>query len=148
MGVPAHICAVGVYSRGNCLCLCLPFVSQNQASLASLVPKGSLSLTQMFTILVMTQLFVAKHWAIGFRVFALVLQSETTTFKSYENKADAHAHCAWAVCAYRTTGCGSPQTRQVLRFHAFFVGKKDFLRMKAKKEMFQSVRKSTYAKSV
>ena len=40
MGVPAHICAVGIYSGGNRRRLCLPLTSQNQASQRESCPQG------------------------------------------------------------------------------------------------------------
>ena len=40
MGVPAHICAVGLYSGGNRRRLCLPLTSQNQAPLRESCPQG------------------------------------------------------------------------------------------------------------
>ena len=40
LGVPAHICAVGLYSRGNRLRLRLSFASQNQASQCESCPQG------------------------------------------------------------------------------------------------------------
>ncbi len=40
MGVPAHICAVGLYSGGNRRRLCLPLTSQNQASQRESCPQG------------------------------------------------------------------------------------------------------------
>ena len=40
LGVPAHICAVGLYSGGNRRRLCLPLTSQNQASLLESCPQG------------------------------------------------------------------------------------------------------------
>ena len=40
LGVPAHICAVGLYSGGNRLRIRLPLTSQNQASLRESCPQG------------------------------------------------------------------------------------------------------------
>ena len=40
MGVPAHICAVGLYSGGNRRRLCLPLTFQNQAPLRGSCPQG------------------------------------------------------------------------------------------------------------
>ena len=46
LGVPAHICAVGLYFRGSCRRFARRPPPKTKPRFAGLVPKGSLSLTQ------------------------------------------------------------------------------------------------------
>ena len=52
-----------------------------------------------------------KVWSVWkFWDSSLILTTETTTFKPYENKTSAHVPIgAWVVCGYCMVGCGSPQ---------------------------------------